>query len=73
MPIQYACLFEQAYRAIYGGNRNFGIYGRRATVQLLDIGVIGRIGYDARDDASLIGYAQAPLVTKRLNVNFDIH
>jgi hypothetical protein len=35
--------------------------------------VIGRIGNDTRDDASLIGYAQAPFVAERLNVNFDIH
>ena len=73
MPVQYARFFKQANRPIYGGNRDFGINGRRTAVKFLHIGVVIRIGNDARDDAPLIGYAQAPFVTERLNVNFAIH
>jgi hypothetical protein len=57
MPVQYASLFKQADGPIYRGNRDFGINRRRTAVKLLHIGVVGRIGNDARDDPPLIGYA----------------
>ena len=73
MPVQYASFFKQANSPIYGGNRYFGINGRRTAVKLLHIRMVGRIGNDACDDPPLIGYAQAALVAERFNVNFDIH
>ena len=73
VAVQYPCLFEKADSSVYGGNRNFGVDCRRTAIQLLNIGVVGCIGNDARDDATLVRNAQAPVVAERLNVDFDIH
>jgi hypothetical protein len=35
--------------------------------------VIGRIRYDARYDAALVGNTQAAFVAQRFNVDFDVH
>jgi len=50
-----ARFLEQANRTVNRGDRNIVIDRRRAFVQRLDVGMVGRLRQYARDDATLVG------------------
>src|SRR5262249_30615399 len=60
-------LLEQPQRPIYRGDADARIDCRRPVMQLLDVGMIGGIGQDARDHPALAGHLQAPLSAKQLD------
>ena len=59
MPGDDAGILEQLDRAVDGGDRNAGIDGGGAAVELLDVGMIGRRLEHAGDDPALLGHAHA--------------
>ena len=69
VPVEDACLFEQADGAVYGGDRNLGVDCRCALMQHFDIGMIGAFGQDAGDDAALVGDAQPALGTQLFQID----
>jgi len=59
MPLQDTGILEQLHRAIDRGDGDMRIDGGSALVELLGIGMVGRIRQHARDHAALLGHAQA--------------
>src|SRR3546814_16015207 len=55
-------LFEQAYGAVNGGDRNAAVDRRGAFIERLDVGMILGIGDHARDDPALFGDPQTLFV-----------
>jgi hypothetical protein len=69
MAIQYAGFFKQADGSINSRNRNAGINRRRTRVQRFNVGMVFRIGKNARDDAALLRDAKALFLAQGFNID----
>src|SRR5579863_6851030 len=58
VPREDVGLFEQSHGAIDGGDADVRVDRGGAPVDLLDIGMVGRIGQHPRDHAALLGHLQ---------------
>ena len=61
---------EQPHGAVHRGDRDASVQRRGAPVQLLDIGMVGRVGEHARDDPALAGHLEAALHAQALDPAF---
>ena len=56
VPLDDAAFLEQAHRAVDRGDGDMRIDGVGATIEFLDIGMVGRLAEYTRDDPTLIGH-----------------
>src|SRR3546814_17753553 len=73
MAIEDAGLLEQPHRAVDGRDRDARIDRRGALIDLLDIGMIVGVGEHARDDAALLGDAEALFVAPGIEIDLSRH
>ncbi len=73
VTIEDSRLLEQPHRPVHRRDRDARIDRRRPRVDLLDVGVILRVGQDARDHPALFGDAQALLVAQGFEVDLACH
>jgi hypothetical protein len=73
VPVENAGLLEQPHGAIDGRDRNARIELDRAFVQLLHVGMVTAFRQHARDNAALVGDAQAAFGAKRLDIDCLMH
>src|SRR3546814_19916691 len=73
MAIEDAGLLEQPHRAVDGRDRDARIDRRGALIDLLDIGMIVGVGEHARDDAALLGDAEALFVAQGFEIDLARH
>ena len=73
MAVKDAGFFEQPNGSIDRGNGNARIDGGGAFMQPVDIGMVKAVRKHPRDDATLFGYPEAPLVAERFNVERMLH
>ena len=73
MPVENAGFLEQANGAVYRGNRDAGIDGGGAFMQLFDIGMVGAVRQDFCNDATLFGDPKAAFCAKSFDVDGLMH
>ena len=73
VAVENAGFLEQANGAVHGRDRDTGIDLRRALIDLLDIGVVVRLGQHAGDDSALLSNAQALLVAEGFQIDLARH
>ena len=69
-PFEDALLLQQTHRPVDGGDGDAGIERRGPAIQLLHVGMVGSLGQDAGDDATLPGHLEASFDAQALDAQF---
>src|SRR5215210_5984546 len=73
VPLEDACLFEQAHGAVDGGDRDVRIDRRRPRVERLDVWVVLAVAEHPRNHLALLGDAEALVGAQRLDIDLSRH
>ena len=68
--LEDALLLQQAHRAVDSGDRDAGVQRAGTAVEFLDIGVIGGLGQDTGNDATLPRHLEASFDAQALDARF---